>query len=173
RFIIRLNSEGLNEEVMIFGYQEIDSRLPEILRIIENNPNEQVNIVGHSRGGWNGARLAAMLSRNCRVFADGSRAPIIVENLITLDPVQSRLLFPGAPPYPAVNNWINIEAVPSTPDFSDTVADVGGRWRNPVGADTNVQMDLNHGSANAMFNTPLSGGRQSAADQLIESIRSR
>ncbi len=173
RFFVRLGSEGLDEEVMIIGYDNINSSLSRILEIVRNNPNEQINIVGHSRGGWNGAQLAAMLSRNCRVFTDGSRAPIVVENLITLDPVQSSLFFPGSPPFPTVNNWINIEATPAAPDFSDTIADTGGRWRNPNGANTNLQMNVNHGWANIMFTRPLTPGGQSAADQLIESIRSR
>lgn len=122
-------------------------------------------IVGHSLGGWNGAHLSSVMS------GWGYE----IKMLVTLDPVgEGTLVWLGSDiygdkPTPVANYWINIKAVPSRPDQSDSVADFGEKWQINSGPDINVNMNMNHANASAMFLSPIAQGR-SVSDLMYDAI---
>jgi RHS repeat-associated protein len=152
---------GKNETTDYFGYEDETKILAKILEVLKKNPNEKINIVGHSLGGWVGAKVAAALAK-CSNAETG--VSYKVNNLVTLDPVGTRYFFFQSKPVPSANNWINILANPTKPDGTDTIADLGGRWKNPTGAN-NSSIDLNHYDAGGLFTNTPSGG--SSASQVI------
>jgi thioesterase domain-containing protein len=84
------------------------------------NPNEPINLIGHSWGGDTAADVAEALG------ADGNTADL----LVTVDPVSGRKgdfteVADGS------STWINIDAEnPWPPNRSDFVADAGGPWND-------------------------------------------
>lgn len=128
--------------------------------------NVKIFIVGHSLGGWNGAHLSKVLSD----FG------FDIEMLITLDPVGTGLgvqlvsdLYSGEP-NPSAKYWINILAKPKNPDFSDTIADTGGRWIIKKGPNINAILDVNHAYALKMAKTKLYQNK-SSLETLIERVK--
>lgn len=117
-----------------------------------------VYIVGHSLGGWNGAHLSQILTDN------GYK----VKMLITLDPVGTSPLVKvnsdiyWDTPTPKAEKWINLRADPTNSNFSDTVANTGGRW-----VIDNNTVDTNHENAQQLFDT---GGDSSAHSVMVQSI---
>jgi hypothetical protein len=127
--------------------------------------SSSVYIVGHSLGGWNGAHLSRILSDK----------GYNVEMLVTLDPVgEGFLVYLGSSiyagkPNPKSNFWINILATPSKPDQSDSVAELGVRWKVNSGPNINVKMDVNHLDALEMFKGIIKD-KKSACDFIYENI---
>ncbi|MEG1235544.1 MAG: lipase family protein, partial [Acinetobacter sp.] len=91
-----------NVTIEYYGYEEAYTGMKaggkkldafdNIKKFLEKNPNTQVNIIGHSLGGWNAAGLAAELGRKkiCKVNL-----------LITVDPVGTLLSYSALSPAPA------------------------------------------------------------------------
>lgn len=128
--------------------------------------NVKIFIIGHSLGGWNGAHLSKVLSD----FG------FDIEMLITLDPVGTGLgvqlvsdLYSGEP-NPSAKYWINILAKPKNPDFSDTIADTGGRWIINKGPNINAILDVNHAYALKMAKTKVYQNK-SSLETLIERVK--
>ncbi|MDN3223510.1 MULTISPECIES: alpha/beta hydrolase [Pseudomonas] len=124
-----------------------------------------IYIVGHSLGGWNGAHLT-------KIMSDWGYK---IKMLITLDPVgEGALVWIGSDiyqeaPTPVAEQWINIKAMPTKKDQSDSVAEFGEKWRVAGGPAINVTMDVNHYNAVAMITRPIAGSK-SASDMMYESI---
>lgn len=124
-----------------------------------------VFIIGHSLGGWNGAHLSKVLTDK------GYK----VKMLITLDPVgEGFLVYVGSniymtKPKPKADFWINLKAVPSKPDQSDSVAEFGERWNVKSGANINNEADINHYNAKKMFTIKLTSGK-SACQHLLDGV---
>ena len=113
------------------------------------NPEEAINIVGHSFGGDSAAEVSQELTR----------AGVAPDLLITVDPVS--FWSPNYIPHPNRGGtfWMNINATPSTSDNSDIVAEdlsLGGKWdtlpENQV--DLYLEADENHGSFGSLFTSP-------------------
>lgn len=96
---------------------------------MKKHPKGQVNLVGHSLGGWNAAELAEELldAKICQVNL-----------LITIDPVGVILSYGDNPlsraqiyywmPKPKVKKWISITCDPKSYQADDAIADAGGQW---------------------------------------------
>ena len=162
-----VKAAGKTEDTKYYGYEDQDEILADILNVLKNNPNEKINIVGHSLGGWVGARVAEALGK-CSNSTTG--ASYKVNNLVTLDPVGTTYFLFQAKPTPTADNWINVLANPTTPDFTDTIANLGGRWKNPTNTNSSYAIDVNHANAGALFrNTPTPGGI-SASQTIINGL---
>lgn len=150
------------------GYNEVRGKKDIQKNVLNIIPYKScpIYIVGHSLGGWNGAHLTSVMSEW------GYR----INMLVTLDPVgEGALVWLGSDiygdqPTPVADFWINIKAMPSKPDQSDSVADFGEKWEVLCGPDVNVTMDTNHANAPAMFTRPVAEGK-SASDLMFEAIR--
>lgn len=124
-------------------------------------------IIGHSLGGWNGAHLSQILTDK------GYK----IKTLVTLDPVgEGFLVYTGSniymtKPKPKADFWINLKAVPSKPDQSDSVAEFGERWNVKIGPNINNEADLNHYNAKKMFTIKLTSGK-SACQHLLNDVNS-
>jgi pimeloyl-ACP methyl ester carboxylesterase len=120
---------------------------------LKGNPCEPINIVGHSYGGATAANVARDLSN------DG----IIPDLLITVDPV-SYGKTPGV-----ADVWVDINASPSTTDFSDVVANAGHKWGSwPSGsANAYYTAPFHHGDFGDLFQFSPNG--QSALQTLLQS----
>lgn len=106
-----------------------DNAFLDIQKFMQQYPKGQVNIIGHSLGGWNAAGLAEQLfkAKICQVNL-----------LITIDPVGVFLSYTDNPltraqiyywmPKPKFKKWISITCDPKKYDFDDGVADTGGQW---------------------------------------------
>ncbi|MGN7740565.1 alpha/beta hydrolase [Pseudomonas sp. 22526] len=149
------------------GYNEVRGKKDIQRHVLDIIPYKScpIYIVGHSLGGWNGGHLT-------RTMSDWGYT---IKMLVTLDPVgEGTLVWIGSDiyasaPVPVAEHWINIMATPSKPDDSDLIANIGERWVIANGPDLNVNMDVNHANASAMFNRPIAGGK-SACDKVFESI---
>ncbi|ANC37279.1 MULTISPECIES: triacylglycerol lipase [Acinetobacter] len=101
----------------------------DVKNFLKTYPQTQVNIVGHSLGGWNAAGLAEILHKNniCKVNV-----------LVTIDPVGeilskiglgSRTSIYYSRPKPVFNLWISISCDPKSYEWNnDLIADLGGQW---------------------------------------------
>ncbi|KAA1243272.1 type VI secretion system tube protein TssD [Aquimarina sp. RZ0] len=138
-----------------------------VLDLIFNKDGTQINIVGHSLGGWNGAHLSNILSNK----------GYIVNTLITLDPVGEgggvtiisdiHTLFPS----PKADFWVNIHTDPKDYRADDLIADLGGQWiprKNKP--HVNHIIKCNHGKAKEMFNEILAKKTISASSILSSAI---
>lgn len=112
----------------------------DIKKIVEENPNTQVNIIGHSLGGWNAAGLAQEL---------GQKKICKVNLLITIDPVGTNLSWSAVTgvaaasiyfktPKPNPNYWISITCDPETFSQDDSIAVSGGKWKTEPRARANI-----------------------------------
>lgn len=135
----------------------------EIISKIPNKEGTQINIVGHSLGGWNGAHLSQILTDK------GYQ----VDLLITLDPVGTKIgvtLISNiywATPKPKYKYWINVYISPENYDSSDFIADVGGQWIPPANKVSVMHIsDTNHWNAGKMFKDILYEGTN-ASDLLL------
>jgi pimeloyl-ACP methyl ester carboxylesterase len=139
-------------------YLDYSDAYDDVLKKITSNIFDKsipLFIIGHSLGGWNGAHLSQILTDS------GYK----VKMLITLDPVgKGFLVYVGSNiyatiPKPKADFWINLKAVPSKPDQSDSVAEFGERWNVKTGPNINNEADLNHYNAKKMFTIKLSTGK--------------
>lgn len=141
-----IKGNSKNAFVKYYGYeeayrsknQEITSNINKIKKLnayndiknfIKVNPLTQVNIIGHSLGGWNAAGLAEILHKEkiCKVNL-----------LITIDPVGeilskigfgSRTSIYYNRPKPEFRWWISISCDPKIYELdNDLIADLGGQW---------------------------------------------
>lgn len=139
-----------------------------ILSQLPNKDGTQVNIVGHSLGGWNGAHLSDILTQK----------GYIINTLITLDPVGEgggvttisdiHLLFPS----PKAGFWVYIHTNPENYRADDLIADLGGQWfprKNKPHVTHTTK--YSHGDANDMFNEILSKKTISASSLLLSTIQ--
>lgn len=140
--------------VKYYGYNQIDRAYDNAIRFLKLFPTANVNIVGHSLGGWQAAHLAQRLNE----FKCNS-----VANLITLDPVGTiyswnpagSIKFKG--PKTTGPNWINIRAESSSfyPGWNNIVANSGGQW-NPSSSGLNptynYQIEADHIAIRKMMN---------------------
>ncbi len=153
------------------GYNEVKGEnniKNNILSQLPNKDGTQINIVGHSLGGWNGAHLSDILTQK----------GYIINTLITLDPVGEgggvttisdiHLLFPS----PKAGFWVYIHTDPENYRADDLIADLGGQWiprkNKPHVIHTTI---YNHGKANNMFNEILSKTTISASSLLLSTIQ--
>ena len=149
------------------GYNEVRGKKDIQKNVLNIIPYKScpIYIVGHSLGGWNGAHLTSLMSEW------GYK----INMLVTLDPVgEGALVWVGSDiyadkPTPVTEYWINIKAMPSRPDQSDSVADFGEKWQVVSGPNINVNMDTNHANAPAMFTRAIAQGK-SVSDLLFEAI---
>lgn len=97
----------------------------DILEVYTKNPQTQINIIGHSLGGWNSSGLVTELNK----------AGVPVNLLITIDPVGVLLSKTTPPnilatpavraqiyllaPQPVANNWINVFCKPNNNVVTD------------------------------------------------------
>lgn len=163
--------------------QPLDNLLSDIKNILQNEPKTQINLVGHSLGGWNVAGLAEELY---------DKKICTVNCLITLDPVgtwASKAFVPtdtDSPdakirtaiyvfePNPVSNIWVNIYADPESNDISDVVANGGRRWHNDTmkKAKYDYTTQAHHGEADEMFTTKyFEDNTLSASDILLREIK--
>ncbi len=170
----KIKTELINNSLYIssyLGYNEVkgeDDIKKLVLSLIPNKDGTQVNIVGHSLGGWNGAHLSNILTKK----------GYTVNTLITLDPVGEgggvttisdiHLLFPS----PKADFWINIHTDPENYRADDLIADLGGQWvprkNKPHVVHTT---SYNHGKAKDMFNEILSKKTISSSSLLSSAIQ--
>ncbi|WP_456256443.1 alpha/beta hydrolase [Pseudomonas iridis] len=149
------------------GYNEVRGKKDIQKNVLNIIPYKScpIYIVGHSLGGWNGAHLTSLMSEW------GYK----INMLVTLDPVgEGALVWVGSDiyadkPTPVTEYWINIKAMPSRPDQSDSVADFGEKWQVVSGPNINVNMDTNHANAPAMFTRAIAQGK-SVSDLMFEAI---
>ena len=168
--------DGKNRyEGYYLGYDEVRGIDDINTYVTANIPDAttHVYIVGHSLGGWNGAHLSRILSDN------GYR----VKMLITLDPVGKggvvqffSDIYPDEPK-PKMEYWMNIRALPTKRNFSDTVADIGEQWI--IDGNTSPQPDVqyiedeNHANAPQLFYARAQSSAYSTMVQrILETIRS-
>lgn len=141
KFVLQHKSKLKNATLQYYGYEEAYNAMnkkgnklnafEDIKKFLEKHPNTQVNLIGHSLGGWNAAGLAQELANKkiCKV-----------NFLITIDPVGEILSFGRLTPYgariyfkepsPSFNYWFSITCDPKNYDSNDAVADSGGQWRD-------------------------------------------
>lgn len=152
----------------------------DIIKVLNVEPKTQINLVGHSLGGWNVAGLAEELSKNkiCKVNC-----------LITIDPVGTRIsktLVVPTPigtidkaavyilePDPVSNLWVNIYSNPKDNERDDYIAESGGRWHDDDTAKANYNhtSTAHHGEAEKMFTEKgFSNNKLSASDILLSEI---
>ncbi|WP_103067984.1 type VI secretion system tube protein TssD [Aquimarina sediminis] len=167
KFVV--NYEQHNSVYM--GYNEIKGEEDiknNILSFIPNKGGTQINIVGHSLGGWNGAHLS-------RILTDTGYS---VDTLVTLDPVgaltQVTLIadIHFKRPKPKVKYWVNIYTSPNNYRADDAIADLGGQWI-PQWVTPHVMhiSQHNHGEAEGMFKEVLSKKTISASSLLLAAIK--
>lgn len=102
---------------------EIISKIQDVKR---NNPNEPINLVGHSYGG----DTAYLVARDSGVQID---------NILTLDPVSR--FSNGAGNKPSnVSSWTNIRTTGDSYGFNDHIADLGGELEH-INGFTNVNAE--------------------------------
>ncbi|MDR3445865.1 MULTISPECIES: alpha/beta hydrolase [unclassified Dyella] len=152
------------------GYYEVHSKSDIKKNVLSVIPSKTapVYIVGHSLGAWNGAHLSRMLTD----------AGYNVVMLVTLDPVGGGAIvtlgssiWSHAEPTPNAKVWINVHAAPTHPNQSDGVANFGDRWVIKSGPNVNVDVNVNHANAGAIFNTKLANG-MTVPEIMENSIRS-
>jgi hypothetical protein len=152
------------------GYYEVHSKSDIKKNVMDLIPSKMapIYIVGHSLGAWNGAHVS-------RVLKDAGYNVVM---LVTLDPVGGgamvtlgSAIFRSPEPNPNAKVWINVRGAPKHPDPSDSVANFGDRWIIKSGPNVNVDVDVNHADAEAMFKTKLANG-MTVPDILENSIRS-
>ncbi len=109
----------------------------DILEVYTKNPQTQINIIGHSLGGWNSSGLVTELNK----------AGVPVNLLITIDPVGVLLSKTTPPnilttpavraqiyllaPEPVANNWINVFCKPNNNVINDIKNTVGWEGYKP------------------------------------------
>jgi hypothetical protein len=174
KFYSRITSAGLNRnyEQYYLGFDDINSGTKIKANVTNNIPSKStpIYIVGHSLGGWSGAHLSRIISEQ------GYK----VMMLITLDPVGKRLVVGEnsglyrKDPHVVAKSWINIYVKPKNKNFSDLVAEEGGRWVPEYPAASRIPdifqtTGISHAYAHEMFVEKWSNGL-SASDYLLSNI---
>lgn len=128
-----------------YEWSDSDDILAKMKEVCCENPDEPINLIGHSWGGDTVAQIAANWDGNC---------PIGI--LVTADPVSL-----WKPDFNKVSEntsyWININANPSNPNASDTwVAKPGGKWgeKPKPYADHYYEVDANHENFHDLMKKP-------------------
>lgn len=165
------NAPALNTaiEVHYLGYNEVygAKNIKKYVLHQITSTDDLIFMVGHSLGAWNAAHLTAEL------HAKGYTTTM----LVTLDPVgrrggvQTISNIPYFPKSAKANFWVNVFVNGGTYDFTDFVADSGGRWypHHPT-PQVNVGIEANHYQAEKLFTTPIQDGK-SALDWMALSLR--
>ena len=114
-----------------YSWTDYDDILADIEATKQADPNEPINLVGHSYGG----DTAYLVARD---------SSYTVDNLITIDPV-SHFTFDVSKPG-NVGNWDNVYSNPNNYGVDDFIADVGGQW-GPVNDPNvnNISSPASHG----------------------------
>jgi len=143
-----------NSLVGRFGYSQ------KINDTVTDNPAEPINLVGHSYGGHTAAQIA-------------SKSPVPINNLITVDPVGRGEIGSFRS---NVKNWVNVTANPSSRNFSDTIASLGGKGAGlTLGkANASYSVDTNHANFGTMMTAPGVNGfsAQNALSQNASTVGS-
>lgn len=156
--------------------------MTDIINTLAIEPKTQINLVGHSLGGWNVAGLAEELHKegictiNCLITIDpvGTRISKILAiplpNGIVVEKAQIYIFEPN----PVSKLWINIYSKPSSRHRDDYIADSGGRWYDDdtKKATYSATSLLHHGEARKMFIGKYFANNQlSASDLLLMELR--
>jgi RHS repeat-associated protein len=172
-FVANLNVDTTNSNYFranYYGYEDVQNGTiqRDIESALKTNPQQDIYVVGHSLGGWEGASLT-------------SSYPAAM--LITLDPVGTTMSYTGevsfAEPNASADSWINILARTNKPDMSDFIAELGGRWHMDEGPSRRDTANLNHAAAADLMkfvppakDTSATAPRDSSAWELLtEKIR--
>ena len=128
-----------------YSWDQYDDILADIAATKQANPNEPINLVGHSYGG----DTAYLVARDSNYTID---------NLVTLDPV-SHFTFDVSKPN-NVANWDNVYSNPNNYGVDDFIADIGGQW-GPVD-DPNVNnysSSASHGDVSGLISSLSASGQ--------------
>lgn len=189
KFKKNISNNNLNHaEFQYYGYEEayssksvgkkyrntnLKNLFADIKDRLEKEPKTQINLVGHSLGGWNVAGLSEELYKN-KVSK--------IHTLITLDPVGIRLSKTGGyydraqiyflEPDPVSDIWVNIYSQPKDNERDDYIAILGGRWNDDDTSKANFKFisSFHHGQAEDMFNERRINNKYSAADILLKEL---
>ena len=120
------------------AWDSYDEIMADISATKAANPDEPINLVGHSYGGDTAYLVARDSSYN-------------IDNLVTLDPV-SHFTYDVSKPS-QVENWNNVYSNPNNYGVDDFIADIGGQW-GPVGKPgvNDISSTASHGSVGSLFN---------------------
>ncbi|WP_180171809.1 lipase family protein [Acinetobacter sp. YH12023] len=172
-----------NATIEYYGYEEAYTGMKaggkkldafdNIKKFLEKNPNTQVNIIGHSLGGWNAAGLAAELVKKkiCKVNLLITIDPVgTLLSYSALTPVRARIYF--REPSPNCNYWISVTCEPKSYDSNDAVADSGGQWRDKPRERANVfySTKYSHAEFKEMMKEKIFMG-QSAEDMMFTQLK--
>jgi pimeloyl-ACP methyl ester carboxylesterase len=153
------------------GKEKLDA-FQDIKKFLEKKPNTQINIIGHSLGGWNAAGLASELEKKniCKVNLLITVDPVgTLLSYSALTPIRARIYF--REPSPNCNYWISITCDPKTYDSNDAVADSGGQWRNKPKNKANIfhLTKYSHADFDEMMKEKILN-QESAEDMLINQL---
>lgn len=179
------NKQIKNSESQYYGYEEAyaggsltkkstrpDNAFLDIQEFMQKHPKGQVNLVGHSLGGWNAAGLAEQLlkAKICQVNL-----------LITIDPVGVILSYVDNPitraqiyywaPKPKVKKWISITCDPKNYVADDAIADAGGQWETYPQQNATIfhKTTYSHANFQSMMQETIYKGK-SCEKMLIEQL---
>ena len=120
------------------SWDTYDDILADIAATKQANPDEPINLVGHSYGG----DTAYLVARDSNYTID---------NLVTLDPV-SHFTFDVSKPN-NVTNWDNVYSNPNNYGVGDFIADIGGQWGHVDDPNVNNHSSsASHGNVTGLFN---------------------
>jgi len=153
-----VQSQNPDAAVMCFGWMDAEKAADQIRQFHEQFPEVPIEIVGHSYGGDTAMDIAQLLN------GDG----ITIEQLTTLDPVS---WFESSRPS-NVKNWTNVY-VDGVHDYTDLIANAGGKWGHESGADQNIPAPLgndpvSHGNAQGLYSAAQRSGAVSNSNNLDE-----
>lgn len=138
---------------------------------------DEIIIIGHSLGGWNGAHFGTLIKswkKNQaikKIHAD-SPTGLNVKLLTTLDPVGEGVIVGMFSdiyfhkPKVTVSNWINIRYDSDDYSRNDLVADLGGRWHVESGPKINIVAKLDHAETLAAMIYPLNQQGETALHEV-------
>ena len=129
------------ENSAYFEHHQWKSIYKKIDELCCNNSKEEINLIGHSYGADRAAFTALRYKGKCKI-----------NKLITIDPVS--LYKPNFEKIKQNTNlWINVNAQPSVPNNSDTIAWIGGKWKDAPKefADHHIVVDTNHANFSDMM----------------------
>lgn len=153
-------SDPLDSSSMLLGYDDVYALLEDKRKRYNIfDQYGQINTIGHSLGGWNGAHLTQKLN------TDGYHIGL----LTTLDPVGRGLIVRSASQMPMIPTsvrseyWINIYANPELWEWDDDdwIAFGGEKWRpksNGPLPQIDKEFDGHHREALKMFNYDVGEG---------------
>ncbi|MDN0075775.1 hypothetical protein QU481_12855 [Crenobacter sp. SG2303] len=170
----------------IFGERSIWNVLNDANLYFEINgeiflKQNEIIIIGHSLGGWNGAHFTASIKKwrsvqKIKCISPCGPSGLNVSLLITLDPVgQGVVIGTFADIYfsePKVNitNWINIYYDAESYSGNDFIADLGGQWRMKSGPRINATANLDHAETLAAMTYKLNANGDTALNETYKVI---